>query len=94
MLSAYCCRVRTSLPFLLEMTEPVPETLIKILFGLSREPVTYSLEGNVSKGLLGKKTLVNIFQDVLTLEYGDHPLSRYLVEWQPHDTRLLRVSNP
>jgi hypothetical protein len=32
------------------------------------------------QGLVGNKTLVNIFQDVLTLEYGEHPLSRYSVE--------------
>jgi hypothetical protein len=32
------------------MTEPVPKTLTKILFGLSHDPVTYSLEGNMSKG--------------------------------------------
>lgn len=45
-------------------------------------------------GLAGKKTLINIFQDLLTLEYGDHPLSRYSVEWQPDDKHLLRVGNP
>ena len=44
--------------------------------------------------MVGKKTLVNIFRDVLTLEYGDHPLSRYSVEWQSNDTHLLRVGNP
>jgi hypothetical protein len=31
------------LPSLLSKTKPVPQTLIKILFGLSHEPVTYSL---------------------------------------------------
>jgi hypothetical protein len=46
------------------------------------------------QGLAGKKTLVNIFQDTLTLEYGEHPLSRYGVEWQPDDRHLLRVGNP
>lgn len=46
------------------------------------------------QGLAGKKTLVNIFQDILTLEYGDSPLSRYSVEWQPDDKHLLRVGNP
>lgn len=46
------------------------------------------------QGLAGKKTLVNIFQDLLTLEYGEHPLSRYSVEWQPDDKHLLRVGNP
>lgn len=46
------------------------------------------------QGLAGKKTLINIFQDVLTLEYGEDPLSRYSVEWQPDDRHLLRVGNP
>jgi Integrase core domain. len=46
------------------------------------------------QGLEGKKTHVNIFQDLLTLEYGEQPLSRYAVEWQPDDTHLLRVGNP
>ena len=46
------------------------------------------------QGLAGKKTLVNIFQDILTLEYGEYPLSRYSVEWQPDDKHLLRVGNP
>src|SRR5215471_2872309 len=46
------------------------------------------------QGLAGNKTLINIFQDVLTLEYGDQPLARYSVEWQPDDTHLLRVGNP
>jgi Integrase core domain len=46
------------------------------------------------QGLVGNKTLVNIFQDTLTLEYGGYPLSRYSVEWQPDDRHLLRVGNP
>jgi putative transposase len=46
------------------------------------------------QGLAGKKTLVNLFQDTLTVEYGDYPLSRYSVEWQPDDRHLLRVGNP
>lgn len=46
------------------------------------------------QGLAGKKTLVNLFQDSLTLEYGDIPLSRYSVEWQPDDKHFLRVGNP
>ncbi len=44
--------------------------------------------------MAGKKTLVNIFYDDLSLEYRDHPLSRRSVEWQPHDTHLLRLGNP
>ena len=46
------------------------------------------------QGLAGKRTLVNIFQDTLTLEYGEQPLSRYSLEWQPDDKHLLRVGNP
>ena len=46
------------------------------------------------QGLAGKKTQVNIFQDLLTLEYEEQPLSRYSVEWQPDNTHLLRVGNP
>jgi putative transposase len=46
------------------------------------------------QGLAGNKTLVNIFQDTLTLEYGEYPLSRYSVEWQPDNRHLLRVGNP
>ena len=33
--------------------------------------------------LAGKPTLVNIFQETLTLEYEEQPLSRYSVEWLP-----------
>jgi hypothetical protein len=46
------------------------------------------------QGLAGNKTLVNIFQDTLTLEYGEYPLSRYSVEWQPDNRHFLRVGNP
>jgi len=28
------------------------------------------------------------------VEYGEQPLSRYSVEWQPDDKHLLRVGNP
>ncbi len=46
------------------------------------------------RGLAGKKALINIFQDTLALEYGEHPLAKYAVEWQPDDKHLLRVGNP
>jgi hypothetical protein len=46
------------------------------------------------RGLAGKKTLINIFQDTLALEYGEHPLAKYSVEWQPDDKHFLRVGNP
>jgi hypothetical protein len=32
------------------------------------------------RALAGEVAQVNIFQGVLTLKYGDHPLSRYSVE--------------
>lgn len=46
------------------------------------------------RALAGKKALINIFQDTLALEYGEHPLAKYSVEWQPDDTHLRRVGNP
>ncbi len=44
--------------------------------------------------LYGEQALINIFQDTLTLEYNEYPLSKYAVEWQPDDRHLLRVGNP
>ena len=44
--------------------------------------------------LAGERALVNMFQDVLTLEYQEQPLSRYSVEWQPDEKHLRRVGNP
>jgi len=46
------------------------------------------------RGLAGKKALINIFQDTLALEYGEHLLAKYSVEWQPDDHHLLRIGNP
>ncbi len=43
--------------------------------------------------LAGERALVNLFQDVLTLEYQEQPLSRYAVEWQPDEKHLRRVGN-
>ena len=43
--------------------------------------------------LAGERALVNLFQDVLTLEYQQQPLSRYFVEWQPDEKHLRRVGN-
>jgi hypothetical protein len=45
-------------------------------------------------GLAGQRTLVTLFQETLTLEYGDAPLSRYSVEWQPDEKHFRRVGNP
>jgi putative transposase len=46
------------------------------------------------RNLAGQQTLVDIFQEVLTLEYHEEKLSRYSVEWQPDEKHLLRVGNP
>ncbi len=46
------------------------------------------------QGLAGHETLINIFQDTLAIEFGEYPLSKYSVEWQPDDRHLLRVGNP
>lgn len=46
------------------------------------------------QGLAGRETLINIFQNTLTVEYEDSPLTKYSVEWQPDDRHLLRVGNP
>jgi len=45
-------------------------------------------------GLAGSETVVDIFQDLLTLEYQEQKLSRYSVEWQPDERHLARVGNP
>lgn len=55
-------------------------TLMKAGYAKFRNFLLYG-----ERGLAGKRTLVNIFQDTLT---------RYSVEWQPDDTHLLRVGNP
>lgn len=46
------------------------------------------------RGLAGQEAMVNIFQDLLTLEYQQEKLSRYSVEWQPDEQHLARVGNP
>lgn len=46
------------------------------------------------RSLAGQETLVNIFQDMLTLEYQQEKLARYSVEWQPDEYHLARVGNP
>src|SRR6266568_4808765 len=45
------------------------------------------------QNLASERALVNLFQDVLTLEYQEQPLSRYSVEWQPDEKHLRRVGN-
>jgi putative transposase len=46
------------------------------------------------RGLASKKTLINIFQDTLAIEYGEQPLAKYSVEFQPDDKHFTRVGNP
>jgi len=46
------------------------------------------------RNLAGETVQVDIFQDVLTLDYRQEKLSRYSVEWQPDDHHLSRVGNP
>jgi hypothetical protein len=46
------------------------------------------------RGLAGKAAVINIFQDLLTLEHGEEKRSRYSVEWQPDERHLARVGNP
>ena len=46
------------------------------------------------QNLAGERALVNLFQDILTLEYQEQLLSRYSVEWQPDEKHLRRVGNP
>lgn len=48
---------------------------------------------NGEQELAGKKALVYIYQDTLTIEYAEYPLSRYSAEWQPDDKHLLCVGN-
>jgi hypothetical protein len=42
----------------------------------------------------GKQACINIFQNGLTLEYGEYPLSHYPIQWQPDAHHFLRVGDP
>lgn len=44
--------------------------------------------------LAGRAVAINLFQDTLALEYGEHVLAKYSVEFQPDDKQLLQVGNP
>ena len=44
--------------------------------------------------LAGKTVDINLFQDTLALEYGEHVLAKYSVEFQSDDRHLLHVGNP
>ena len=46
------------------------------------------------RNLAGETVQVDIFQDVLTLDYQQEKLSRYSVEWQPDDRHFTRVGSP
>ena len=43
---------------------------------------------------LEKRKRLDIFQDVLTLDYNQERLSRYSVEWAPDDHNFTRVGYP
>jgi putative transposase len=45
------------------------------------------------QNMAGERALVNLFQDILTLEYQEQPLARYSVEWQPDEKHLRRAGN-
>ncbi len=82
--------------------QPAPESIYRAFSAISETRVlnkagyakfrNFLLYGE--QGLAGQQTLVNIFQDILTLEYEEYPLSKYSVEWQPDDKHLLLVGNP
>jgi hypothetical protein len=46
------------------------------------------------RGLARQEAVVNILQDLLTLEHQQEKLSRYSVGWQPDERHLARVGNP
>jgi transposase InsO family protein len=82
--------------------QPEPERIYRA-FSAVGEVRTLSKAGYVrfrdyllygERNLAGEKVLVNLFQDVLTLEYQEQHLSRYSVEWQPDERSLARVGNP
>lgn len=82
--------------------QPAPERIYRA-FSAVGETRTITKAGYVrlrdyllygEQNLAGERTLVNLFQDILTLAYQEQPLSRYSVEWQPDEKHLLRVGNP
>lgn len=83
-------------------THPEPELLYRTFSAIGETRVlnkagyakfrNFLLYGE--QGLAGQETFVNIFQDTLTLEYGEYSLSKYSVEWQPDDRHVFRVGNP
>jgi putative transposase len=82
--------------------QPEPERIFRA-FSAVGETRTLTKAGYVrfkdyllygEQNLAGERALVNLFQDVLTLEYQEQPLSRYSVEWQPDEKHLRRVGNP
>jgi hypothetical protein len=46
------------------------------------------------RNLAGETVQVDIFHDVLTLDYQQERLSQYSVEWQPGDRHPARIGNP
>lgn len=81
--------------------QPAPE-LISRAFSAVGETHTITKAGYVrfrdyplygERNLAGERALVNLFQDVLTLEYQEQPLARYSVKWQPDEKHLRRAGN-
>jgi len=64
-------------------------TLTKAGYARFRDFLLYG-----ERGLAGNKVLITIFQDTLALEYGENPLAKYSVEWQPDEKGIRRVGNP
>jgi len=81
--------------------QPEPEVIYRA-FSAVGETRTITKAGYVrfrdyllygERNLAGERALVNLFQDVLTLEYQEQPLARYSVEWQPDEKHLRRAGN-
>jgi transposase InsO family protein len=82
--------------------QPEPERLYRA-FSAVGERRTLTKSGYVrfrdfllygERNLAGEKALVTIFQEVLAIDYHEHALTRYAVQWQPTNRKqLLRVGN-
>jgi Integrase core domain len=83
-------------------TEVTPEVVYQAFSGLCEARIlnkagyarfrNFLLYGE--RNLAGETVQVDIFQDVLTLDYHQEKLSRYSVEFQPDDHHFRRVGNP
>ncbi len=83
-------------------TQPAPELVSQAFSGLCEtrrlNKAGYARFRNFllygERNLVGETVQVDIFQDVLTLDYHQERLSRYSVEWQPDGHHFRRVGNP